>query len=58
METTCFLQSEVDNPYEIYMHMLEHYPIFWDDKNKLRAVNFYDCCVELLNNSSAIIPSL
>jgi cytochrome P450 len=56
MHNTLFLQSNVQNPYEIYERMLEAQPLYWDEVNQLWAVYAYDECRYLLNNEVAEIP--
>ena len=58
MESAIFLQSDVNNPYEIYSQMLSSSPIFWDDKNKLWAIYSYAGCRRILTEPAALIPSL
>lgn len=49
MENTLFLQSEVENPYDIYMHKLNESPEFHDTKNDVVAVYSYENCRQILN---------
>ena len=58
MESAIFLQSDVNNPYEIYSQMLSSSPVFWDDKNKLWAIYSYTGCRRVLTESAAQIPPL
>jgi cytochrome P450 len=51
-----FLQSEVDNPYEIYSRMLDRNPVYRDRENDVWAVYSYEACQYLLNSSMAEIP--
>lgn len=55
MENTLFLQSEVQNPYEMYMRMLADSPVYCDTKNNIVAVYSYDLCKQLL---TAPIPQV
>jgi cytochrome P450 len=56
MDSALFLQSEVDNPYEIYTRMLDRNPVYRDRKNGVWAVYSYEACQCLLNSSVAEIP--
>jgi cytochrome P450 len=56
MENTLFLQSEVENPYEIYMRQLSYSPVFYDTKNNIVAVYSYDFCKQILDDPIAEIP--
>ena len=56
MTPTLFLQSEIQNPYELYETMLGEHPVYWDNVNRLWAVYSYEDCKALLGNSLAHIP--
>src|SRR5215216_5768587 len=56
MENALFLQSEVENPWEIYMRMLAVSPVYCDTKNNIVAVYSYELCKEILTASYADIP--
>jgi cytochrome P450 len=58
MENTLFLQSEVQNPYEMYMRMLADSPVYFDKKNDIVAVYGYDLCKQILTAPAAIIPQV
>jgi cytochrome P450 len=56
MDSALFLQSEVDNPYEIYSRMLDRNPVYRDRENDVWAVYSYEACQYLFNSSMAEIP--
>ena len=56
MQTNLFLQSEVQDPYELYTKMLLENPVNWDRYDNLWAVYPYEYCVSVLKSSSTIIP--
>jgi cytochrome P450 len=56
MENTLFLQSEVQNPFEIYCRRLKESPVYLDQKNNIVAIYSYDYCNEILHASQAYIP--
>jgi len=56
MYSTLFFQSDIENPYLIYKSMLDIYPIYWDETNKIWAIYSYEYCVAILKNSSTQIP--
>src|SRR4029078_13520857 len=58
MNTVVFLQSETDNPYELYSQMLETNPVFWDHKNKLWGIYSYAACRRILTEPTARVPAL
>jgi cytochrome P450 len=58
MKSAIFLQSDVNNPYDIYSQMLSTSPVFWDDKNRLWAIYSYAGCRRILTESSAQVPAL
>jgi cytochrome P450 len=57
MIPTLFLQSEIQNPYELYETMLGKHPVYWDSANNLWAIYSYEDCKALLGNSLAHIPA-
>jgi cytochrome P450 len=56
MENTLFLQSEVQDPFEIYCRRLKEAPVYFDGKNNIVAIYSYDYCREILNAQQAYIP--
>jgi cytochrome P450 len=56
MENTLFLQSEVQNPYEIYMRRLTGSPVYCDTKNNIVAVYSHELCKQILTASYAVVP--
>lgn len=54
--TTTFLQSEVQDPFQLYEEILSDNPVYWDDKNQLWAIYSYVDCKAILDNPSAYIP--
>jgi cytochrome P450 len=58
MINTLFLQSEVQDPYELYREMLSENPVFWDATNELWAIYSYINCKEILSTSTPQIPSI
>jgi cytochrome P450 len=56
MENTLFLQSEVENPYTIYMRMLAGAPVYFDTKNNIAAIYRYALCKQILGSPQSIIP--
>lgn len=56
MENTLFLQSGVENPFEIYCRRLKEAPVYFDQKNNIVAIYSYDYCREILHLQQAYIP--
>ncbi len=56
MENALFLQSEVQNPFEIYCRRLKESPVYFDQKNNIVAIYSYDYCMEILQSQHAYIP--
>lgn len=56
--TTTFLQSAINNPYQLYDTMLSENPIYWDETNKLWAIYSFEGCKAILNSDLAHIPTV
>jgi cytochrome P450 len=58
MKSAVFLQSDVNDPYDMYSEMLATSPVFWDDMNKLWVIYSYADCRRILTEPAAHIPVL
>lgn len=56
MPNVLFHQSDVDDPFAFYAHLLTENPIYFDAENNIWAVYSYDACLHLLSTESAHIP--
>ena len=57
MKSTIFLQSDVEDPFELYERMRVYNPVYWDDINNTWAVYSYEYCKLILKSSFVYIPS-
>ncbi|MGS2740256.1 cytochrome P450 [Sinomicrobium sp. M5D2P17] len=53
---TCFLQSEVENPFLLYERMRSKNPVYRDEINGVWAIYGYKNCLYVLENSRVKIP--
>lgn len=58
MENVLFLQSEVSDPFAIYLDRLAAQPVAWDSLNRIWALYRHADCRRLLECTSAYIPEL
>lgn len=56
MSSTLFLQSEIQDPYSLYVAILNEHPIYWDEVNQIWAIYSHQYCTEILNSSHVHIP--
>lgn len=58
MQSAIFIQSTVQDPYEIYATFQQESPVYWDDVNQLWAIYSYDQCKAILTHPAAQIPAV